>query len=134
MAFNPTLNKKQKYSRYQTTNLLKIWLLFLVSKKKQGDKSELVTKFAEIIVTVIISRIACKNIPEKWDLGHGTSTGGIPGSGSPKCLGGILDAEPPKWDRGHGTPKYSSGARVSKISKWNPGLQIFYSFNRLFYT
>ena len=29
--------------------------------------------------------------------------------GTPKCLGGTLDPEPPKWDPGPGTPKYFSG-------------------------
>ena len=41
---------------------------------------------------------------------------------TPKCLGGTRD-----WDP-------QSGTRGPKISKWNPGISIFYSFNRLFYT
>ena len=68
-------------------------------------------------------------IREKWDPGPGTSTGGTPGPGTPKCLGGTRDPQSGTWDpepqniqmdTGPGTPKYLSG--------------IFYSFNRLFYT
>ena len=48
------INKKTNISRYQITNLVKIWFLFLVSAKRQNkDKSELVTKFAGIIVKII---------------------------------------------------------------------------------
>ena len=41
-------------SRYQTTKLLKIWSLCLVSMKGQKrDKSEFVSKFVGIIVAII---------------------------------------------------------------------------------
>ena len=46
---------KQKINifRYQTTNLLKIWILFLAFTKGQNrDESQLVTKFVGIIVTI----------------------------------------------------------------------------------
>ena len=55
--------------RYQTTKLLKIWFLFLVSVKGQKkDKIEFVTKFVRIIVTIVflkkVSQIACKIFAE----------------------------------------------------------------------
>ena len=59
-------------------------------------------------------------IPEKWDPGPGMSTGGTPGPKTPKCLSGTRDLGLPKWDPGPGTPNYLS--------------EIFYGFNRLFYT
>ena len=48
------INKKQHFSCYQTTSSLKIWFLFLVSTKGQKkDKSEFITKFVRIIVTIV---------------------------------------------------------------------------------
>ena len=48
------INKTKKLFRYGTTNLLKIWFLFLVSKKGQKrNKSKFVIKFVGIIVTII---------------------------------------------------------------------------------
>ena len=45
---------RKNTNTYQTTNLLKIWFLFLVSMKGQKrDKSEFATKFVGIIVTLI---------------------------------------------------------------------------------
>ena len=46
--------KGKTISRYQTTKLLKIWFLCLVSMKGQKrDKSEFVSKFLGIIVAII---------------------------------------------------------------------------------
>ena len=46
--------KNKIMSRYQTTNLLKTWFLFLVCKKRQKDgKKEFVTTSVEIKVTII---------------------------------------------------------------------------------
>ena len=46
--------KYRNISRYQIAKLLKIWFLFLVSTKEQTrDKSEFVTEFLGIIVTII---------------------------------------------------------------------------------
>ena len=48
------INKNRNIFRYHALNLLKFWFLFLVSTKEQKrDKNEFVTKFVEIIVTVI---------------------------------------------------------------------------------
>ena len=49
-----TKNKNKTSCRYQTTNLLKTWLLFLVCKKGQSeDKSKFLTKSVGIIVMII---------------------------------------------------------------------------------
>ena len=46
--------QKAKLSRYQTTNLLKTWFLFMVSMKGlKRDKSEFSTKFVKVIVAII---------------------------------------------------------------------------------
>ena len=46
---------KLKYFFYQTTNLLKIWFLFLSSTKGQNSgKSKFITNFVRIIVTIIL--------------------------------------------------------------------------------
>ena len=46
--------QKTNISRYQSTNLLKTWLLVLVCKKAQKeDKSEFATKSIGIIVMII---------------------------------------------------------------------------------
>ena len=51
---NSLWTKNRNISRYQNTNLLKIWSLLLVFTKGQArDKSEFVTTFAGIIVTII---------------------------------------------------------------------------------
>ena len=48
------IKKSKTISCYQTTNLLKIWFLFLVSMKVQKrNESKLVTKFGGIVVTII---------------------------------------------------------------------------------
>ena len=48
-------NKKENISRYKTTNLLKSWFLILVSMTGQKkDKSEFVTKFVGVTVTIIL--------------------------------------------------------------------------------
>ena len=42
----------------------------------------------------LITILDCNGgIPEKCDLGFGTSTGGTPGSGTTKCLGGTQDSQ-----------------------------------------
>ena len=55
-------------------------------------------------------------IPEKWDPGPETSTGGTLGPGTPKSLSGTQDPGPGtrdpkifKWDPGLGTPKKETG-------------------------
>ena len=48
------INKRQKISRYQITNVVKIWFLFLVfARGQKRNKSKFVTKFAGVIVTII---------------------------------------------------------------------------------
>ena len=49
-----TLNKNKNISHCQATNLQKIWFLVLISMKGQKkDKREPITKFVEVIVTII---------------------------------------------------------------------------------
>ena len=48
-------------------------------------------------------------IPENWDPGLGTSTGGAPG---PRMS---------RWDPARGTPKYSSWIRDPEHQKWDAG-------------
>ena len=82
-------------------------------------------------------------IPEKWDPGHGTSTGGTPdlkiswwdpGPGTPKVGPGTQDTRMFRCDLGPGTLKVGPGTQDPIIFKRNPRLPIFYSFNRLFDT
>ena len=63
-------------------------------------------------------------IPEKWDPGPETSTGGTLGPGTPKSLSGTQDPGPPKWDPrpqniqvGPGTRDPQKGNRDHKIFK-----------------
>ena len=50
-------SKNRNISRYQITNLLKIWFLFFVFTKGQiRDKSEFVSKFVGIIVMIIFTK------------------------------------------------------------------------------
>ena len=47
--------RKTNISRYQTTNMLKTWFLFLDCKKRQKeDKSQFVAKSVGIIVAIIL--------------------------------------------------------------------------------
>ena len=46
--------KKRNISYYQTTNLLRTWiLLFVFKKREKKDRNEFVTKSVEIIATLI---------------------------------------------------------------------------------
>ena len=58
------ITENRNISRHQTTNLLKIWFLVLVStKRKERNKSEYVTKFVGILITLVfkhLSQIPCK--------------------------------------------------------------------------
>ena len=53
-------------------------------------------------------------IPEKWDPGPATPTGGTLRPGTPECLGGTREAGPETWD-----PKIFKWDPESP--KWNPG-------------
>ena len=66
-------------------------------------------------------------IPERWDPRPRTSTGGTSRLGT-------QNPQISRWDPRPRTLKVGPGTWDPKIFKWNPGLPIFYSFNRLFYT
>ena len=79
-------------------------------------------------ICILFNYHVSRGIPEKWDLGPGTSTGGILGTGTrdpkmsrwdlgprmPKVEPGTQDHKIFKWDRGAGTPKVESGTRDSQ--------------------
>ena len=63
-------------------------------------------------------------IPEKWDPGPATPTGGTLRPGIPECLGGTRETGSPKRDPRPGTPKYLCGTRNRQNGTRDPKINI----------
>ena len=64
---NSLLTKDRNISCYQTTNLLQIWFLFLVSTNRQKeDKSDFVTTFLRVVVKIIFIKNLCSTVFFHW--------------------------------------------------------------------